>query len=99
MSFDGLTIYSFILFGSPSNYYLYFASMLVSTGGVIGTRFKSNVTIKYVYTSAINEEYLITSSETPNSIIIYNLASSAFTIKRFSGDYILGSTIELSTGR
>ena len=55
--------------------------------------------LNYILIILFNNELSITSSETPNSIIIYNLASSAFTIKRFSGDYILGSTIELSTGR
>ena len=57
LSADGLTIYTFINFGSSQ--YLYFVSLSVSTGSVVGTRYKSNVTIAFVWGSALNGDYLI----------------------------------------
>ena len=57
LSADGLSIYSFINFGSSR--YLYFVSLSVSTGSVVGTRCKSNMTIGYVWGSALNGDYLI----------------------------------------
>ena len=57
LSADGLSIYSFINFGSSR--YLYFVSLSVSTGSVIGTRYKSSVTTNYVWGSALNGDYLI----------------------------------------
>ena len=57
LSEDGLSIYSFINFGSSR--YLYFVSLSVSTGSVVGTRYKSSVTTNYVWGSALNGDYLI----------------------------------------
>ena len=53
LSADGLTIYSFINFGS--SLHLYFVSLSVSTGSVDGTRYKSSVTANYVWGSALND--------------------------------------------
>ena len=57
LSADGLTIYTFINFGSSQ--YLYFVSLSVSTGSVVGTRYKSDMIIGYVWGSALNGDYLI----------------------------------------
>ena len=57
LSADGLSIYTFINFGL--NRYLYFVTLSVSTGSVVGTRYKSNVTTNYVWGSALNGDYLL----------------------------------------
>ena len=57
LSEDGLSIHSFINFGSSQ--YLYFVSLSVSTGSIVGTRYKSSVTIAFVWGSALNGDYLI----------------------------------------
>ena len=58
LSADGLTLYSFFMFGSSN--YMYLAGMSVSTGSVIGTRYKSSGTVAYIFGSGINGDYLIT---------------------------------------
>ena len=97
LSEDGLSIYSFINFGSSR--YLYFVSLSVSTGSVVGTRYKSSVTTNYVWGSALNGDYLIASVESPTSLVMYSLSTSTFTIKWFSGTYLYGWGVEPSTGR
>ena len=57
LSADGLTIYTFINFGL--SLHLYFASLSVSTGSIVGTRYKSSVAIVYVWGSVLNGDYLI----------------------------------------
>ena len=97
LSKDGAYIYSFFIYGSTS--YLYFATLAVSTGNVISSRYKSSVTIAFLYGSALNGDYILTTTNNPSSLVIFSLASSIFTIKSFNSGSLQGLGIEPSSGR
>ena len=79
LSSDGLNIYTFFIYGRNS--YLYFAALSVSDGRVTSTRYKSSISITSVDSSALNGDYLIATTDSPVSLIIYSISSSVFTIK------------------
>lgn len=96
LSNDGSTIYIFFTYGSSR--YLYFISLSVSTGTAVGSRYKSSTIITSVNSAALNGNYLLASTSTEDSVIMYNLLSSSFTIKSFSST-IYGWSVELYSGR
>ena len=82
LSQDKSTIYSFFVFGLSR--YLYFVAMSVSDGSVSTNRYKSNNNdISYVYGSALYEDYIIATTNTPNYLVIHNIYSNSFIIKSF----------------
>ena len=97
LSSDGLSIYSLFIYGSTKR--LYYVCMSASTGNVAATRFRSSVLVSYVYGSALNKDYLIATTFSPNSLVIYGLNTFVFTIKSFSGSQLFGWGVEPSTGR
>ena len=99
MSQDGLTIYSFFLFGLVSQSYLYYAALSVSTGSVIGNRYKSSVSVQFVWGWAFNGDYFVATTANPSSLIIYNTYTSTFLIKSFSGSLLYGWAVEPTSGR
>ena len=96
LSSDRSKIYLFFIYGSPK--YLYFAGLSVSDGSVITSRYKSNAGVNYVQGSASNGDFLVASTSSPTSVVIYCISSSTFTIKSFS-DYLNGLGVEPSSGR
>ena len=97
LSSDGSTIYSFFTFGS--NMYLYFCGLSVSDGSVVTTRYKSSTAVGKVYGSALSGDYIVATTQTQASVVIYSFSSSAFTIKSFSGTFLRGWGVEPSSGR
>ena len=97
---DGSTVYSFFTFGtSTSTTYLYFFGLTVSDGSVTTTRFKSSAFVLDVWGSSLNGDYVIATTYSPASLVIYSISSSSFTIKSFSGAYLFGWGVEPSSGR
>ena len=98
LSSDGSTIYSFFLFGASK--YLFFAGLSASTGSVTTTRFKSSTFVDYVFGSTLNGDYVVATTQTQTSVVMYSISSSTFTIKSFSSnDYLRGWGVEPSSGR
>ena len=97
LSSDELNIYTFFIYGQNS--YLYFAALSVSDGRVASTRYKSSISIASVDSSALNGDYLIATTESPVSLIIYGITSSVFTIKSISDSFLNSWGVEPSTGR
>ena len=97
LSSDGLTVYSFFTFGVTK--YLYFCGLSVSDGSVATTRYKSSASVLSVYGSALNGDYLVATTYSLTSIVIYSISSSAFTIRSFSGFALRGWGVEPFSGR
>ena len=81
LSSDGTTIYTYFPYGAPL--YLYFVGLSVSSGGVVTTRYKSNLAISYVWGSVLNGDYVIVTalSSPSNLLVIYSISSTTFIIK------------------
>ena len=97
LSSDQSTIYSFFAFGSTQ--YLYFAGLSVTGGSMVTTRYKSSTSVSRVWGSALNGDYVVATTESPTSLIMYSISSSTFTIKSFSGYNLYGWVVEPSSGR
>ena len=99
LSEDKSIIYLYFMFGTSSSYiYLYFAALSASTGASIGTRYKSSTYMNYVFGSILKGDYILVTTDVPNSLVIYSLSASTFIIKTFANkNYCLG--IEPSSGR
>ena len=98
---SGSTIYS--LFVADPSYYLYMASFDVSTGSVVGSRYKSSITIGNVYGSALIGNYLlatlVSTSLSPYYAIMYNIATSTFIFRQYVSSSLFQWGIETSTGK
>ena len=81
---SGTTIYNFFI--ADQNYYLYMASFNVSTGSLIGSRYKSSITLGNVYGSALMGNYLLATITTniPSQyyVLMYNIVTDIFTIRK-----------------
>ena len=100
LSSDGSTIYSFFLFGpSSSTLYIYFCGLSVSDGSVLTARYKSSATAANVYGSALNGDYVVATTISFTSLVMYSISSSTFTIKSFSGSYLFEWAVEPSSSR
>ena len=96
LSSDRSTVYSFFTFGSTK--YLYFIGLSESDGSVVTARYKSSTSVDYVYGSALNGDYVVTTTQSQTALVMYSISSSTFTIKSFSG-YLYGWGVEPSSGR
>ena len=96
-SADGLQIYLFFPYGATR--FLYFVTVSTTDGSVLNTRYKSSVSILSTASIALNGDYIVVATQNPNSVIIFSISTSVFTIKAYSGTYILGGGIEPSSGR
>ena len=102
LSSDSSQIYEFFLFGTDPNNYIYMASFNTTNGGVIGSRYKSSIVWNLVYGSALNGDYIAASAKCTSTIfyiILYNLVSYEFVIRKFSGSHFAGLSVETSTDR
>ena len=96
---SGSTIYSAFGYGYNSVYYLYFTSLSASSGSVLSTRYRSNISCITLYGSAMSGDYIALSAVCPTPyLVIVNTASSSFSVKLFSGTMLLGGGVD-STGR
>ena len=83
LSQDGLTIHSFFLFRpGSSSMYLYFAALSVSTGSVISNRYKSSVSVQFVWGWASNGDYFVMTTGNP-SLVIYNIYIYIYILRPF----------------
>ena len=99
LSSDKSIVYFFFIFGlSSSTRYLYFWGLSVSDGSVSTTRHKSSAIVVAIWGSALNGDYVVTTTSSP-SLVIYNISSSTFAIKSFSGNFLRGWGVEPSSGR
>ena len=89
LSSDGSTIYSLFTYGGSIFRYLYFCGLSVSDGRVTTTRYKSDDGIAEIYGSALNGDYIVATSISLHSILIYSISSSTFTIKYLSSGFTL----------
>ena len=80
---SGTTIYNFFI--ADSSYYLYLASFDVPTGNLIGSRYKSSITLGNVYGSALMGNYLLATVTTNIPflyyVLMYNIATNTFTLR------------------
>ena len=78
---------------SSSLFYLYFTSFSVSSGSVLSTRYRSNISCPFLYGSemgAMSGDYIALSANCPTRyLLIVNTASSSFSVKLFSGAALL----------
>ena len=87
LSSDGSTVYSFFTFGVTK--YLYFCGLSVADGSVRTTRYKSDTAVSTVWGSALNGDYVVATTQSPDLLVMYSISSSAFTIKSFSSSGLL----------
>ena len=99
LSSDGSTIYSFFLFGSSLIHIYTSVGLSVSDGSVATTRYKSSTTVTYLWGSALNGDYVVATTSSQTSLVIYRISSSTFTIKSFAGNNLYGWGVEPSSGR
>ena len=96
LSLDSSSIYWFFIYGSTP--YLYFAVLSVSDGSVGSTRYKSSIAVNQAFGSALNADYAVVSTNTPNSLVIYSISSSILSIISTTSS-IYGLNIEPTSGR
>ena len=98
---SGSTIYNFFIAGV--SYSLYMVSFDVSTGNVVGSRYKSSISIGNVYGSALIGDYLLatlrSNSLYPYYAIMYNIATETFIFRQYVSTSLFQSGIETSTGK
>ena len=99
LSSDGSTIYSFFTFGASSTSNLYFCGQTLSDGNVIATRYKSSTVVSDIWGSALNGDYVVATTFSPASLVMYSISSSTFIIKFFSSDALYGWGVEPSSSR
>ena len=79
------------------------ASFDVSTGSVVGSRYKSSITIGNVYGSALIGDYilatLVSTSLSPFYAIMYNIATETFIFRQYISTSLFQSGIETPTGK
>ena len=93
LSTDGSAIYSFFTYGYYT--YLYIISFSVSSGTVLGSRYKSNSSWNTVHGSIVNRNYVITSAYWGGHfLLIYNPLIDSFLIKYFRYEGIFRLEIE-----
>ena len=97
LSSDGSTIYLLFTFGATR--YFYFAGMSLSSGSVTTTRYKSSVSVNYIWRSALSGDYIVAATFSPIALILYSISSSTFTTKSFSGNNLNGVGVDPSNGR
>ena len=97
LSSDSTKIYSIFSF---QNWNLYITSFNVTDGSVIGSRYKSSITWKIAFGSALYGDYIAASVTCGTSwyVLLYNISTSTFLIRLFSGATYLVS-LETSSGR
>ena len=88
-------IYSFFIYGNTQ--YLYLAAMDFNTG-TVSVRYKSSATCTIVYGIGASGDYLAASAWYTH-LVVYNIATTKFEIRLFSGTYIYGIGIEALTAR
>ena len=87
ISSDNLKIYSFYLYGSV-NVYIYFVTLSVSDGSVLGSRYKSSIAWSNIYGSKINGDYLLVNTNWVGQFITFvNTATSVIVNRAFAGSY------------
>ena len=87
ISSDNSKIYSFYLYGSAPAY-IYFVTLSVSNGSVLGSRYKSNIAWSNIYGSQINGDYLLVNTNWVNQFITFvNTATSVIINRAFAGSY------------
>ena len=72
-----------------------------SSGSVIGSKYKSSITVSSVYGSALYGKYVVATiyATSSNYILIYNTELSSFSIKLYSVNTLYSWDFETSTGR
>ena len=98
LSVDGSTIYLFFIYGSGSTF-LYFAGLSSIDGSIKTMRYRSSISASVVQGSVLNGNYIVATIENPVSLMIYNIPSSAFIIKSFSGTMLFRWGVEKSSSR
>ena len=85
LSQDKSKIYCIFIFGNSSPNYMHMATFEASSGRVIDSRYKSSISLDYVYGSALNGNYLIVTAKdsmiSKNYLVLFNLITSTFIIK------------------
>ena len=97
LSSDSSTIYSAFIYGSTtgSAYYVYYTTFSASSGSVLSTRYKSNVTCTDFSGSAKSGDYIVAGLDCSSMyLVIINIASTSFTFKAFSGSYLVAAGID-----
>ena len=75
---------------------MYFATFNKTNGAVIGSRYKSSISIYYIYGSAQKGDLIIlTVYGTSNYyLVMLNTTSNMFTMKQFSGGALYGAAVQ-----
>ena len=101
LSSDGLSIYSFFIYGDSINYFLFYASFLTSDGSVLGNRYISNINWNIVSSSAENGEYVavIVQCTSSSYLILFNTSKSTFITKVSSSNLLYGCSLDQTSER
>ena len=98
ISSDGNNLSWFAWYGSPK--YLYFVTFNLTSGNVLGTRYKSNTTWANSWSSLQTGDYIVvTVYFTAPTLILFNTAIYQFTYKQFTSNYIYQLIAEPNVGR
>ena len=62
----------------------------MSSGSVATTRFKSSVGVNFIWGSVLNGDYVVATTQSQSSVVMYRISSSTFTIKSFAGNNLYG---------
>ena len=97
-STDSTKIYTVFSYGSTS--YVYFLSINATNGDVIGSRYKSSISLKSVYGFKQNGDYLLATIYNPfYYLLLINTQSISFIIYKFSGNGIYGLAVDPTVKR
>ena len=98
LSSDNSLIYTFATFGSTQ--YLYFITFSTSTGSVVGSRYKSSSTWTGAWKAVLTGDFIwLSITCTNDSLLIFNIVTSQFIIKQFTGAAFSGFGLEPINGR
>ena len=98
ISNDGNNLYWFAWYGSPK--YLYFVTFNLTSGNVLGTRYRSNATWVNSWSSLQTGDYIVVTVYFASpTLILFNTAISQFIYKQFASSFIYQLITETNVGR
>ena len=95
---DSSKLYTMLIYGATK--YVYFVSMNITNGDVIGSRYKSSISLSAIYGFKQNGDYLLaTLYYSSYYLLLVNIKSFSFTIRKFTGNSLYGLAVNSNIGR
>ena len=100
LSTDKSRIYNLFVYRQSSIDNIYFNSFQTLSGAIVGNMYKSTISCSLVYGSVLNGDNIFATLACSSLyLIIYNITSSLFTFKSFSGTNLYDVAIESGSNR